>query len=84
MGQGTPTTVEVKIEKKTEIAVNDCIEYTFYINGQEYRQLPLDANVIEPNTAKSKPYKDMCLTLQNNPEKFFENNLGISVVASKV
>jgi len=84
MGQGTPTTVEVKIEKKMEIAVNDCIEYTFYINGQEYRQLPLDANVREPNTAKSKPYKDMCLTLQNNPEKFFENNLGISVVASKV
>lgn len=80
----TPTSVDIKIEKKTEITINDCTEYTFYINGQEYKRLPLDANVREPNTSKSKPYKDMCRTLQEAPEKFFENNLGISVVASEV
>lgn len=80
----TPTSVDIKIEKKTEITINDCTEYTFYVNGQEYKRLPLDANVREPNTSKSKPYKDMCKTLQDNPEKFFENNLGISVVASEV
>lgn len=80
----TPTIVEIKIEKKTEIIVNDCTEYTFYINGQEYKRLPLDANVREPNIAKSKPYKDMCQTLSDMPEKFFENNLGISVIASRV
>lgn len=80
----TPTSVDIKIEKKTEITVNDCTEYTFYVNGQEYKRLPLDANVREPNTSKSKPYNDMCKTLQETPEKFFENNLGISVVASEV
>ena len=80
----TPTIVEIKVEKKTEIAINDCKEYTFYINGQEYKRLPLDANVREPNISKSKPYKDMCMTLKETPEKFFENNLGISVVATRV
>lgn len=80
----TPTEVIIKVEKHSEIVINDCTEYTFYINGQEYKRLPLDANVREPNTAKSKPYKDMCITLQKCPEKFFENNLGISVVATKV
>lgn len=80
----TPTSVVIKVEKVTEIAINDCNEYTFYLNGQEYKKLPLDANVREPNVLKSKPYKDMCQTLRETPEKFFENNLGISVVATKV
>ena len=80
----TPTTVTVKVEDHTEINICGCTEYTFYINGQEYKKLPLDANVREPNVQKSKPYKDMCDTLTNSPEKFFENNLGISVVASNV
>lgn len=83
-GNDTPTTVEIKIVKETDVVIDDCTEYTFYVNGQEYQKLPLDANVREPNTAKSKPYKDMCRTLQETPEKFFENNLGISVVASRV
>lgn len=80
----TPTSVSLRIEKHTEVIINDCTEHTFYVNGQEYKRLPLDANVREPNVSKSKPYKDMCITLEEEPQNFFENNLGISVVASKV
>lgn len=80
----TPTVVTIRVENCTEINICGCTEYTFYVNGQEYKRFPLDANVREPNVDKSKPYKDMCDTLMKTPEKFFENNLGISVVASKV
>ncbi len=80
----TPTTVTVKVEDFREIQIDSCKEYTFYINGQEYKELPLDANVREPDTKKSKPYKDMLKTLSEHPEYFFENNLGISVVAKDV
>lgn len=80
----TPTEVIINVEKHTSIVINGCTEYTFYVNGQEYKKMPLDANVREPNIAKSKPYKDMILTLKDNPSDFFENNLGISVVASDV
>jgi hypothetical protein len=80
----TPTTVVLKYENFREIQIGGCHEYTFYVNGQEYKELPLDANVREPDTNKSKPYKDMLQTLSLNPEYFFENNLGISVVAKNV
>lgn len=80
----TPTSVTIAVEKISEIIISDCKEYTFYVNGQEYKELPLDANVREPTVSKSKPYKDMCATLEKEPQKFFENNLGISVVASEV
>ena len=84
ISNNTPTTVVIKIEKHTEVPINGCTEHTFYVNGMEYKELPLDANVREPNVLKSKPYKDMLATLKDKPENFFENNLGISVVASKV
>ena len=80
----TPTTVVVRVNEYLEMQINGCKEYTFYINGQEYKELPLDANVREPDTKKSKPYKDMLKTLSEHPEHFFENNLGISVIAKDV
>lgn len=80
----TPTKVTITVKDYREIQIADCREYTFYINGQEYKELPLDANVREPNVSKSKPYKDMVKTLETNPEFFFENNLGISVIAADV
>lgn len=80
----TPTNVTIKYNEYREITIDGCTEYTFYVNGQEYKELPLDANVREPDTKKSKPYKDMIQTLENNPEYFFENNLGISVIAKDV
>lgn len=84
MDTNTPVTVIINVEKYTELAINSNMEYTFYINGMEYKKLPLDANVREPEINKSTPYKDMCNTLKYEPEKFFENNLGISVIAESV
>ena len=80
----TPITLKIKVEKVVSVSVCGCMEYSFFINGQEYKKLPLDANVREPDTKKSKPYKDMIRTLEEHPEDFFENNLGISVIASEV
>ena len=80
----TPNSVEIEVVKFSQIQINNCIEYTFYIDGQNYQELPLDANVREPIPSKTGPYYDMCYTLRNHPEDFFENNLGISVVASRV
>lgn len=80
----TPTSIIISVEKHTEMDICGCKEYTFYVNGQEYLEIPLDANVREPNTSKSRPYKDMLDTLCKEPDKFFENNLGISVIASNV
>lgn len=84
IGTLTPTTVEIYVESVAKVVLGSFIEYTFYVNGQEYKELPLDANVREPDPAKSKPYKDMLTTLELEPEKFLENNLGISVIAEKV
>ncbi|EIF6155130.1 TPA: AIPR family protein [Clostridium perfringens] len=83
-GVDTPTSISIVVEDYTEKSIKGSIEYTLYINGQEYKRLPLDANVREPEPLKSSPYKDMCKTLREEPEKFFENNLGISVIAPKV
>lgn len=43
----TPTAVTIKVDDFREIQINNCKEYTLYINGQEYKELPLDANVRE-------------------------------------
>lgn len=80
----TPTDVTLVVDDYRELTINNCTEWTFYVNGQEYKEFPLDANVREPDTRKSKPYKDMVKTLSEQPEFFFENNLGISVIASDV
>ena len=80
----TPTKVIITVNGYREIQIEDCHEFTFYVNGQEYKELPLDANVREPDVNKSKPYKDMVKTLSEQPEYFFENNLGISVIADNV
>ena len=80
----TPTIIEMRYMNYTEIPIKNGIEYTFYVNGDEYKELPLDANVRLPEVNKSSPYKDMCNTLENKPENFFENNLGISIIAEKV
>lgn len=83
-GTLTPTTVQINVESVAKVVLGTFVEYTFYVNGQEYKELPLDANVREPDPTKSKPYKDMINTLAIEPEKFLENNLGISVIAEKV
>ena len=80
----TPTKVIITVNGFRDIQIEDCREFTFYVNGQEYKELPLDANVREPDVNKSKPYKDMVKTLSEQPEYFFENNLGISVIADNV
>ena len=84
----TPTSIMLTTEyfSETPISKNGDVyrEFTLYVNGQEYKKLPLDANVREPNPDKSRPYKDMVNTLNQSPEDFLENNLGISVVASEV
>lgn len=80
----TPTDVTIKVVEVRDVEIEDCHEYTFYINGQEYKELPLDANVREPDVKKSRPYKNMMNTLLEHPEFFFENNLGISVIASDI
>lgn len=79
----TPTTVTISVANYSKTIVQGTIEYVFYINGQEYKELPLDANVRLPD-AKAKPYKAMLETLATKPEDFFENNLGITVIAEKV
>ena len=40
--------------------------YTLFIRGNEYVELPTDANVRDPSE-KSIPYKDMMSTLEQNP-----------------
>ena len=80
----TPTSVTITVENSLQITIKGCLEYIFYINCLEYKKMPLDANVREPDPNKSKPYKDMVATLKDHPEDFFENNLGISVIASDV
>ena len=80
----TPSVVTIKVEKYLETTIAGVHEYVLYVNGMEYKKLPLDANVREPDPQKSKPYKDMLQTLKDHPEYFFENNLGISVIASHV
>lgn len=84
IGALTPTTVAINVESVAKVVLGSFVEYTFYVNGQEYKELPLDANVREPDPTKSKPYKDMMTTLAIEPEKFLENNLGISVIAENV
>ena len=79
----TPTSVTICVENYSRTVVQGTVEYVFYINGQEYKELPLDANVRLPDT-KAKPYKSMLQTLAECPENFFENNLGITVIAERV
>ena len=79
----TPTEVTVNVVNYSKTIIQGTIEYVFYINGQEYKELPLDANVRLPDV-KAKPYKAMLETLATQPEDFFENNLGITVIAEKV
>lgn len=50
--------------------------YTFFIRGNEYVELPMDANVRDPSE-KSIPYKDMIITLEQNPHNFLLQNGGI-------
>ena len=80
----TPTSVTIKVLQHTDNTIAGLRELTLYVKGPEYKRLPLDANVREPNPAKSRPYKEMKQTLVESPEKFFENNLGISVIATDV
>lgn len=57
--------------------------YTFFIRGNEYAELPMDANVRDPSE-KSIPYRDMVDTLGQNPYNFLLQNGGINVISSEV
>ncbi len=57
--------------------------YTLFIRGNEYVELPTDANVRDPSE-KSIPYKDMINTLEQNPYNFLLQNGGINVISSEV
>ena len=79
----TPTTVTIEYEEYAKNNVGGYHVYTFYVKGSNYLELPLDANVREP-TKSSIPYKGMVWTLESNPQNFFLENSGISVIASDV
>lgn len=79
----TPIDVKLTYSEFSENNVDGYSLYTFYITGDNYLELPLDANVRLPSD-KSIPYKEMIKTLEMNPSKFFLQNSGISIIASDV
>ena len=54
IGTLTPTTVEIYVESVAKVVLGSFIEYTFYVNGQEYKELPMSANQILPNQNLTK------------------------------
>lgn len=79
----TPVDIELNYSEFSESFVNGYNIYTFYITGDHYLELPLDANVRLPSE-KSIPYKEMVKTLEKNPSNFFLQNSGINIIASDV
>lgn len=79
----TPTDVTLKYLDCSENNVDGYHFYIFYVSGDNYIELPLDANVRLPSE-KSIPYKEMIKTLETSPSNFFLQNSGISVIASDV
>src|SRR5260221_400690 len=79
----TPIDISLIYKEFSENNVDGYNIFTFYISGDNYLELPLDANVRLPNE-KSTPYKEMMKTLETDPSKFFLQNSGISVIASGV
>jgi hypothetical protein len=82
-GRDTPARVTLPYKAFTKTVIDGYPIYTFYIGGDTFLTLPLDANVRLPS-AKSLPYKDMVDTLKNFPRDFFLQNGGINVIASNV
>ncbi|MBI2107276.1 AIPR family protein [Candidatus Woesearchaeota archaeon] len=79
----TPIRVTLTYNEYSHNNANGISIHTFYISGDNYLSLPLDANVRDP-TEKSNPYKEMVNTLEKNSKNFFLQNSGISVIASNV
>ena len=79
----TPVDITLSYYDCSENNVNGYHIYTFYVTGDNYLELPLDANVRLPSE-KSIPYKEMIETLEKNPSNFFLQNSGISIIASNV
>lgn len=79
----TPVDIIIKYSDSSENNIDGYKLYTFYVTGDNYLELPLDANVRLPSE-KSIPYKEMIKTLEINPSKFFLQNSGISIIASDV
>ena len=79
----TPTDVTLEYVDYSENNIDGYHFYTAYISGNNYLDLPLDANVRLPSE-KSSPYKEMIKTLNSNPEGFLLQNSGISVIATQV
>jgi hypothetical protein len=79
----TPTDVTLKYMEYSQNNIDGYRFYSFYISGDNYLDLPLDANVRLPSE-KSIPYKEMVKTLEKNPSYFLLQNSGINVIATKV
>ena len=79
----TPVHIELNYSEFSENNVDGYNIYTFYITGDNYLELPLDANVRLPSP-KSIPYKEMVKTLETDASRFFLQNSGISVIATDV
>ena len=79
----TPTAVTLKYLDCSENNVDGYHFYVFYVSGDNYLDLPLDANVRLPSE-KAIPYKEMVKTLETNPTNFLLQNSGINIIASDV
>lgn len=79
----TPTEITLEYKSYSKNVIDGYHIYTFYIKGDSFLDLPLDANVRLPSE-KSIPFKDMVVTLEKKPKQFFLQNSGMSIIASKV
>ena len=79
----TPINIDLTYSEFSENNVDGYNIFTIYVTGDNYLELPLDANVRLPSD-KSVPYKEMIKTLEKEPTRFFLQNSGINVIASDV
>jgi|GEM_PF-5990611 len=80
---GTPRDITMKFTSCVEMAVSGYKVFHFIIRGDEFIELPLDANVRLPSE-NSYPYKQMVKTLGAEPQDFLLQNGGIDVISAKV
>ncbi len=79
----TPIDITVKYLELSNNKIDGYDLYILYVSGDNYRELPLDANVRLPSE-KSIPYREMTKTLELDPSNFFLRNSGISIIASDI
>ncbi len=82
-GIGTPIEKTLKYLSYSLNTVENYRIFTFYISGEDYLALPLDANVRLPSE-KQTPVKSMLKTLESRPKYFVLQNSGINVISTEV